>query len=113
MNLTETDARKIFKSVNIPVFDGYLVDSLKDAKVVADRIADTLVVKIESGTGSRGKAGGVKICEPRDIEPVARDLFSKTIGGNPVKKIMIAKAVDMKSGNFIYLSYWIPKLPNL
>ncbi len=96
MNLTETDARKIFKDIGIPVYDGYLVKSVDEAVNVASGLDGLLVLKAEVGVGSRGKAGGIKLCDVSTVESVSSELFSKKICGIPVEKIMIAKAVDIK-----------------
>ena len=102
MNLTEVDSRKILADLGIPVYPAYLVSSIDEAIEVSKKIKSRIVVKVEVGSGSRGKAGGVKLCFPNGVEATAKELFAKKIHGIQVKQCLVAPAVEINRE--IYLS---------
>ena len=109
MKIHEYQGKEIFKSYDIPIQDGYVIDKIDDAlptikKVQKNFKTDAVVVKAQIHAGGRGKGGGVK------YSPTTGDAFKnvkKMLGmnlithqtgenGQKVKKVYITQALDIK-----------------
>ena len=109
MKIHEYQGKEIFKSYDIPIQDGYVIDKIDDAlptikKVQKNFKTEAVVVKAQIHAGGRGKGGGVK------YSPTTGDAFKnvkKMLGmnlithqtgenGQKVKKIYITQALDIK-----------------
>ena len=109
MKIHEYQGKKIFKSFDIPIQDGYVIDKIDDAlptikKVQKNFKTDAVVVKAQIHAGGRGKGGGVK------YSPTTGDAFKnvkKMLGmnlithqtgenGQKVRKVYITQALDIK-----------------
>ena len=65
MKIHEYQGKEIFKSYNIPIQDGYVIEKIDDAletikKVQEEFNTEAVVVKAQIHAGGRGKGGGVK-----------------------------------------------------
>ena len=73
-----------------------LAETPQQAADIAGRFAGAVVVKAQVLVGGRGKAGGVKIAKsPQEAQARAAEILSLEIKGIPVKKVLIAGAVDI------------------
>jgi len=73
-----------------------LVSTADEAGEAAQSIGCPVVVKAQVLTGGRGKAGGVrKAASPEDARLAAVDIFSRTIQGMPVHRLLVAEALDI------------------
>ena len=109
MKIHEYQGKEIFKSYDIPIQDGYVIDKIDDAlptikKVQKNFKTDAVVVKAQIHAGGRGKGGGVK------YSPTTGDAFKnvkKMLGmnlithqtgenGQKVRKVYITQALDIK-----------------
>lgn len=95
MNLTEVDSRKLLKDIGVPVYPAIMVTTPEEVEDFAKQNDCMLVLKAEVGIGSRGKAGGVQLCMPKEAKHVSKKLFSMKIHGDKVDKYLIAPAVDI------------------
>jgi len=100
MKLHEHQAKEIFARYGIPVPEGKVAFSLKEAKQVAEELGEfPLVVKAQIHCGGRGKAGGVKIVKNMDeLEQAVEGMLGKVLktfqcpDGKPVNRVWIEKA---------------------
>ena len=65
MKIHEYQGKEIFKSYNIPVQDGYVIENINDALPTIEKVQKTfkteaVVIKAQIHAGGRGKAGGIK-----------------------------------------------------
>ncbi len=100
MKLHEHQAKEIFSRYGIPVPEGKVAFSLKEAKQVAEELGEfPLVVKAQIHCGGRGKAGGVKIVKNmEELEQAVEGMLGKVLktfqcpDGKPVNRVWIEKA---------------------
>ena len=100
MKLHEHQAKEIFAKYGLPVPEGKVAFSLKEAKQVAEELGSfPLVVKAQVHCGGRGKAGGVKIVKDMDeLEKAVEGMLGKVLktfqcpDGKPVNRVWIERA---------------------
>ncbi len=100
MKLHEHQAKEIFAKYGIPVPEGKVAFTLKEAKQVAEELGSfPLVVKAQIHCGGRGKAGGVKIVKNmEELEQAVEGMLGKVLktfqcpDGKPVSRVWIEKA---------------------
>ena len=109
MKIHEYQGKEIFKSYDIPIQDGYVIDKIDDAlptikKVQNNFKTEAVVVKAQIHAGGRGKGGGVKY-SPTTVDAfnnvkkmLGMNLITHQTGenGQKVKKIYITQALDIK-----------------
>ncbi len=105
MKIHEYQARELLAEAAVPVPPSEVAETVEQATAAFDKIGGTVVVKAQVFAGGRGKAGFVKLCRSADEVRDAADfmlsnrMVSKQTGpeGIDVKKLLIAKAVDIAS----------------
>ena len=105
MNLHEYQAKQLFREYELPVSNGFAVDTAEQAAVATERIGGSRwVVKAQVHAGGRGKAGGVQLV---DSSQEARAFAEKWLGqnlvtyqtdanGQPVNKILVEECVSIE-----------------
>ncbi len=97
MKLHEYYSKKIFSDYGIPIPQGEIAETPKDAQRIAKELGGQVVVKSQVLVGGRGKAGGIKVAEtPKEAYQYAQEILSLTIKGLPVRKVLIDQAADIK-----------------
>ncbi len=114
MKLHEYQAKEILAKYGVAVQPGVVAETVDEAvaaaeKMHADSGASLFVVKAQIHAGGRGKGGGVKLA--RGVDEVREkaggilgmNLVTHQTGpeGQPVRKVLIADAVDIKSEYYI------------
>lgn len=116
MNIHEYQAKAILKKYGVPVPQGGVAFTSKEAVSVAQELGGKLwVVKAQIHAGGRGKAGGVKIAKSLDeVEAYAKDMFGMTLvthqtgpEGKEVKRLYIEEGCDIAKE--LYLSVVIDR----
>lgn len=103
MKLHEYQAKALFREYDIPCPPDCAVDTADEAVKAAEEMGLPVVIKAQVHVGGRGKAGGVKVVTEADaVKQTAQDILNLTIKELPVRKVMIAKAVNIETE--IYLS---------
>ncbi len=100
MKLHEHQAKEIFSRYGLPVPEGKVAFTLKEALQTAEELGGfPLVVKAQVHCGGRGKAGGVKIVKNREeLEEAVEGMLGKILktfqcpDGKPVNRVWIEKA---------------------
>ena len=109
MKIHEYQGKKIFKSFDIPIQDGYVIDKIDDAlptikKVQNNFKTEAVVVKAQIHAGGRGKGAGVKYSPTTDDafknvkKMLGMNLITHQTGenGQKVRKVYITQALDIK-----------------
>ncbi len=96
MKVHECDAREIFRRHGLPVPEWRLASTADEAAQAASIFGGPVVIKAQVLAGGRGKAGGVKLADsPEEAESKARQILGLSIGGEPVRRVLVAPAVDI------------------
>ena len=98
MNLHEYQAKQLFKAYGLPVPEGQVAASVKEALTIASRLTTpTWVAKAQVHAGGRGKAGGVKLVStPAELEAFVKSMlgtrlvtFQTDSDGQPVNSVLV------------------------
>ncbi|GAA1352932.1 ADP-forming succinate--CoA ligase subunit beta [Saccharothrix algeriensis] len=96
MDLYEYQAKDLFAAHDVPVLPGDVASTPAEAKAIAERFGQTVVVKAQVKTGGRGKAGGVKLAEnPAETEAKAEAILGLDIKGHVVHRVLVTPASDI------------------
>jgi succinyl-CoA synthetase beta subunit len=96
LKIHEFQAREILKKHGVPVPPFEVVSDPGAARRAAAAFGGLVVVKAQVHAGGRGKAGGVKLArDPAEAEAKASAILGMTIKGLVVKRVIVARAVDI------------------
>lgn len=117
MKIHEYQGKRILKSYDIPIQDGFVTDNNEDIESTIDRVAEEyncnqFIVKAQIHAGGRGKGGGVKFCPDKSsaVESanniLGMNLVTPQTGeaGQKVRKIYITKAFDISHEYYIAIT---------
>lgn len=109
MKIHEYQGKKILSKFNVPVQDGFIVNDIKDAENIIQKVQKTfntedVIVKAQIHAGGRGKGGGVKYASnftkalsyTKDILGMNLVTHQTGLEGKLVKKVFITEAYDIK-----------------
>ena len=110
MKLHEYQAKAILGAYGVPVPEGSVATTPKDAQEAASRLGGRAVVKAQVHAGGRGKAGGVKAAaDPAEAHSIAAGLLGTRLvtfqtgpEGAPVDRVLVEQTVDVERE--LYLS---------
>jgi succinyl-CoA synthetase beta subunit len=106
MDLYEYQGKELFGRFGIPVSEGRLATTPKEARDAAAELGGQVVVKAQVLTGGRGKAGGIKLADgPDEAERHAHDILGMDIRGHEVKKLWIEAASDIEREYYLSLTF--------
>jgi succinyl-CoA synthetase beta subunit len=98
MKLHEYQSKNLFAEFGVPIPDGKVASTPKEAQQIAQELGGRVVVKSQVLVGGRGKAGGIKLANnPDEAEKLAEEILSLEIKGLPVRKVLIDEAADIKT----------------
>ena len=112
MNLHEYQSKELFSDEGIPVLNGMVADSPKQAREVARQLqGDQWVVKAQVHAGGRGKAGGVKLANNLDdVELIASKMLGSRLitkqtdqMGLPINLVYIETGIQIKREFYLSL----------
>ncbi|WP_189112603.1 ADP-forming succinate--CoA ligase subunit beta [Pilimelia terevasa] len=108
MDLYEYQGRDLFEKHGLPVLSGGVATTPTEARAIAERLGERVVVKAQVKVGGRGKAGGVKLAEGADeAQARATDILGMDIKGHTVHKVMVTVTADIVEE--YYLSYLLDR----
>jgi len=104
MKIHEYQAKAILADFGVPVPRGRVAETPADARVVAQELGGTVVVKAQIHAGGRGKGGGVKlVSSPDEAERVAAQILGMMLKthqtgpeGQRVKRVLIEEGMDIR-----------------
>ena len=112
MNIHEYQAKAILAKYGVPVPDGGIAFTAKDAEEVAQRLGGPVwVVKAQIHAGGRGKAGGVKVVKKvSEVGETTRKMLGMTLvthqtgpAGKEVKRVYIEEGCDIRKEYYLSL----------
>ena len=96
MDLLEYQGKQLFAQHGVPVPEGRLATSPKEARVAAEELGFPVVVKAQVQIGGRGKAGGIKVANDADeAEAHAKAILGMDIRGLTVHEVWVEPASDI------------------
>jgi len=104
MKLLEYEAKQLFSEEGIKVPQGILVSKHEEILLHMDTMPAKVAVKTQVDVGGRGKAGGVLMADRDTVIETARRLFSTTIKGVPVQRILIEERLDIQHEYYVSIT---------
>jgi len=112
MNIHEYQAKEILKSFGIPVPNGCMVKSVRQAEKTVEKFGCLCVLKAQIYAGGRGKAGGIKtVRDARQACDVAKELLKKRLvtiqtgaRGLAIKRILVEETIDIEKEYYLSLT---------
>ncbi|MGH7680179.1 MAG: ADP-forming succinate--CoA ligase subunit beta [Gemmatimonadaceae bacterium] len=102
MNIHEFQAKELLRAEGIPIPHGDVATTPEQARVIAEKIGGTVVVKAQVHAGGRGKAGGVKLARnPAEAREVASKILGMKIKGLTVEQVLVTAAEDIASEAYV------------
>ncbi len=104
MKIHEYQAKDLLKKFNVPVPQGNVATTSREARQVAEELAEgPFVVKAQVHAGGRGKGGGIKVAATLDeVENFADQILGMTLvtpqtgpEGKVVNKVLVEQAQDI------------------
>jgi len=106
LDLYEYQGKALFRRFGIPVSDGVLATTPKEARAAADELGEVVVIKAQVLTGGRGKAGGIKLAESaEEAEARATEILGLDIRGHVVRKVWIERASDIAREYYLSIAF--------
>ncbi len=112
MNIHEYQAKEILKSFGIPVPNGCMVKSVRQAEKTVEKFGCLCVLKAQIYAGGRGKAGGVRtVQDAGQACDVAKELLKKRLvtiqtgaRGLAVKRILVEETIDIEKEFYLSIT---------
>lgn len=102
MKLFEYEAKEIAQQYGVPVPKGLTASSPQEAREAFLKIGPPSIIKAQVLVAGRGKAGGIKPAStPEEAEEVAQSIFSITIKGEKVAKVLVEQKLASKHERYV------------
>jgi succinyl-CoA synthetase beta subunit len=104
MKIHEYQAKDLLKQFNVPVPQGDVASTSREAREVAEELSEgPFVVKAQIHAGGRGKGGGIKLAATfEEVEQAANQILGMTLvtpqtgpEGKEVNKVLVEQAQDI------------------
>jgi succinyl-CoA synthetase beta subunit len=104
MKIHEYQGKELLRKFNVPVPEGAVADTNREARQVAEELGEgPFVVKAQIHAGGRGKGGGIKTAAtPEEVERAADQILGMTLvtpqtgpEGKVVNQVLVEKAQDI------------------
>jgi succinyl-CoA synthetase beta subunit len=104
VKLHEYQSKQIFAAHGVPIPQGRIATTPDEVSQAANELGYPVVIKAQVLVGGRGKAGGIKLVQnPAGITKAAEAIFSLRIKGLPVRKVLVDRAVTIRSELYLGL----------
>ncbi len=104
MKLQEYQAKEILREYGIPIQSGKVASTPQEVEQIATEFGSEVVIKAQVLVGGRGKAGGIKLAQnPQEAREKAEKILAMKIKELPVRKVLVAKSVDIKNEAYLGL----------
>jgi succinyl-CoA synthetase beta subunit len=108
MRLHEYQSKEVFAQHQIPIPRGRLASTPEEAKLIAEELNGTVVLKAQVLVGGRGKAGGVRLAHsPKEAEEEAAKLLGNRVKDIPVRRLLVEEGVSIQQE--IYLGMTVDR----
>jgi succinyl-CoA synthetase beta subunit len=106
VDLYEYQGKELFSRFGIPVSEGRLATTPKQARAAAEELGGQVVVKAQVLTGGRGKAGGIKLADrPEEAAQHAEAILGMDINGHVVRKLWIERASEIAKEYYLSATF--------
>ncbi|MGQ9555048.1 MAG: ADP-forming succinate--CoA ligase subunit beta [Anaerolineae bacterium] len=96
MRLHEYQAKRVLRPHGVSVPEGGVAYTPAEAHEVAAQLGGRVVIKAQVLAPGRARAGGVRlVSDPEEAELAAQEVMGLSIGGLPVKRLLIERVVDI------------------
>ncbi|MEX1248294.1 MAG: ADP-forming succinate--CoA ligase subunit beta [Anaerolineales bacterium] len=96
MKLHEYTSKQIFARYGVPIPQGKVAATPKEAGKIAKKLGGRVVIKAQVLVGGRGKAGGIKLAKTaREAEENAKAVLGMQIKGLPVRKVLVDPVAEI------------------
>jgi succinyl-CoA synthetase beta subunit len=96
LKLHEYQSKRLFARYGVPIPRGDVATTPEEARRIAARLDQRVVIKSQVLVGGRGKAGGIRLASnPDEAEEVADQILGMNIKGLTVKKVLVDEAADI------------------
>ncbi len=104
MKIHEYQAKELLKKFHVPVPEGAVADTSREARQVAEELGEgPFVVKAQIHAGGRGKGGGIKTAStPEEVEKMANQILGMTLvthqtgpEGKVVNQVLVEQAQEI------------------
>ncbi len=97
MKLFEFEAKEILKHNGVPIPEGYLATSCKQAIDAAEKIGKSVALKAQVLLSGRGKAGGIVFAaSAEEVEKSAERLLHSEIKDTAVEMLLVEETIPIK-----------------
>ena len=94
--LLEYQGKRLLRECGIPVPEGDIAATPREARQIAERLAKPVAIKSQIETTGRFKAGGIKFADNADeAERAAAELLGKEIKGLKVEKVLVEEKLTI------------------
>ena len=101
-NLHEYQAKKLLKAQGIPVPEGDVASTPKEARIIAESLSRPVVIKSQIWTTGRFKAGAIKFAaNPHETENLAETLLGRKIRGLTVEKLLVEEQLAIEKELYV------------
>ena len=104
MKMLEYEAKSIFSKYGVPVPKGILIRTAEEITKHLPEFGDGVVLKAQVDVGGRGKAGGVLMADRTTAVETARELFSRTIKGVPVRENLLEERLPIEHEYYVSIA---------
>ncbi len=102
MKLFEYEAKEIAQQYDLPVPKGLLAATPQEAREAFLKLGQPSMIKAQVLVAGRGKAGGIKPAStPEEAEEVASSIFSMTIKGEKVARVLVEQRLTSKHERYV------------
>ncbi len=97
MRLHEYQSKRVLQQRGVAIPEGGVAYTPGEAHEVAAQLGGRVVVKAQVLAPGRGRAGGIRLADdPEAAELAAQEIMSLDIGGLPVRRVLVERAVDIR-----------------
>ncbi|MGH2734103.1 MAG: ADP-forming succinate--CoA ligase subunit beta, partial [Actinomycetota bacterium] len=102
MDLFEYQGKEQLRRFEVPVPEGRVASTPKEAGAAAEGLGGKVVVKAQVQVGGRGKAGGIQLAgSPDEARAKAEQILGMDIKGHIVKRVLVERAGDIKDEYYV------------
>ena len=102
MKLFEFEAKEFFKKGGVPVPEGIVAETPQAVRKAYNELGGNVALKSQVLVGGRGRAGGIKFPKSeKEAYEMAEELFKMKIKDEPVEKILVERALDIKQEYYL------------
>lgn len=97
MRLQEYQSKSLFAKHGIPIPQGGVAATPKEARRIAQDRGGAVAVKAQVLVGGRGKAGGVRLADtPAEAEEAAAAILGMQVRELPVRQVLVEEAMNIR-----------------